>query len=87
MNWFTGLILYALIWWVTIFAVLPFGTQPIDDPDQVAGGWRGAPAHPRLWLKAGITTVVAAIIWLGCYALITSGWLSFRSGWLALPAD
>ena len=87
MNWFVGTVLYALIWWVVIFAVLPFGTQPVDEPDQVTGGWRGAPANPRMLMKAAVTTVVAAVIWLGCYALITSDWLSFRSGWLALPKD
>ena len=40
MNWFTGVVLYALIWWTVLFAVLPIGTRPIDDPDQQSG-WRG----------------------------------------------
>ena len=31
------------------------------------------------------TTVVAAVLWAVCYALIASDWISFRSGWLALP--
>jgi hypothetical protein len=32
-----------------------------------------------------ITTLVSAVLWGGAYALIESDWLSFRSGWLALP--
>lgn len=86
MNWFIGVILYVLIWWVTLFAVLPVGTRPVAEPD-AATGWRGAPAHPRMWLRVGATTLVAAVIWGGCYALIVSDWISFRSGWLALPTD
>ena len=45
MNWFTGCVLYILIWWVTLFAVLPIGTQAVERPDEVSG-WRGAPARP-----------------------------------------
>jgi predicted secreted protein len=86
MTWFTGVVLYALIWWTTLFAILPIGTRPVSDADP-ASGWRGAPERPRLWRKALMTTAVAAVIWLGCYAIISSDWLSFRSGWLAMPSD
>jgi predicted secreted protein len=84
MNWFTGVVLYVLIWWTALFAVLPFGTKPVADADP-ATGWRGAPERPRMLMKAIATTLIAAVIWLACYVVITSGWISFRSGWLALP--
>ncbi len=42
MDWFTGIVLYVLIWWTTLFAVLPFGTKPVADADPTTG-WRGAP--------------------------------------------
>jgi predicted secreted protein len=86
MNWFTGVVLYVLIWWTALFAVLPFGTRPVAEPDK-ATGWRGAPAEPRMWRKLAITTVVAAVVWGLCFALITSDWISFRSGWLAMPTN
>jgi predicted secreted protein len=86
MNWFTGVVLYVLIWWTSLFAVLPLGTRPVAEPDK-STGWRGAPAHARMWRKVAITTLVAAVIWIGCYALITSDLVSFRSGWWAMPAD
>ncbi|WP_431269336.1 DUF1467 family protein [Dankookia sp. P2] len=48
-------------------------------------GWRGAPENPRLLRKALITTAISVVIWLGIYFLVESDWLSFRTGWLALP--
>ena len=83
MDWVTGGVLYLLIWWVVIFAVLPVGTKPQADPDTVSG-WRGAPVRPRLGRKLLATTVIAALVWGGCVAVIESDWLSFRHGWLAL---
>ncbi len=65
MTWFTGVVLFVLIWWVALFAVLPFGTHPVAEPDE-ATGWRGAPARPRMWMKFGATTVVAVVIWGIC---------------------
>ena len=44
MGWFTGVVLYVLIWWVVLFAVLPFGTKAVSEAD-AASGWRGAPAQ------------------------------------------
>ncbi len=87
MNWFTGVVLYVMLWWTALFAVLPFGASPIEDGRDVPGGWRGVPVRPRLLAKGLATTAVAAVFWIACYLLITSPYLSFRSGWLALPPD
>jgi predicted secreted protein len=83
-GWFTGCVLYVLIWWTVLFAVLPFGTKPISEADKTSG-WRGAPEKPRIARKVLVTTLVAAVIWFGCYLVISSNWLSFREGWLAMP--
>jgi len=84
MGWVSGTVVYFLIWWVVLFAVLPIGTQPVAEGD-AESGWRGAPANPRLWRKVLITTLVATVFWLGAYALISSDYMSFRSGWWAMP--
>ncbi len=63
MNWFEGAVAFVVIWWVVLFAVLPIGIKPTEKGD--IGHAAGAPANPRLWVKAGITTAVAAVIWLG----------------------
>jgi predicted secreted protein len=76
MNWFTGLIVYVLVWWVTLFAVLPLWIAPAEPGD--LGHAAGAPKQPRLGRKALVTTLVAAVIWVAIYALVRSPWLSFR---------
>ena len=78
MDWFTGFVLYALIWWTVLFAVLPFWTRPVSDAAADTGGWRGAPERPLLRRKLVATTLVAAVIWVGGIALIRSPYLSFR---------
>ena len=82
---FTGTIVYLLIWWTALFAVLPIGTRPDAEGGPASGGWRGAPEKPFLLRKIVATTLVSAVLWLVVYALVESDWLSFRSGWLALP--
>ena len=84
MGYFNGFVLYVLIWWTVLFAVLPLGTSPVVEPDQ-ATGWRGAPARPRIARKLVITTLVSLAIWGFCALIISSGWISFRTGFAALP--
>jgi predicted secreted protein len=86
MNWFNAFVLYVLIWWVTLFAVLPLGTRPVEAPD-AATGWRGAPEKPRLGRKLVITSMVSLLIWAVIIGVIESGWLSFRHGILKMPDD
>jgi predicted secreted protein len=76
MGWVTGIVVYFLVWWVTLFAVLPLWVTPADPDDP--GYAAGAPVRPRLLLKATITTAVSAVIWLVIFALVKSPWLSFR---------
>jgi predicted secreted protein len=83
MDWFTGIVVYLLIWWTALFAVLPIGTRPVEDADLEAGGWRGVPQRPLILRKVIGTTVLAAVLWLGAYALIRSELVSFREGWFA----
>ena len=87
MGWFTACVLYVLIWWTVLFAVLPFWTRPVSEADMENGGWRGAPERPLLLRKLVATTLVAAIIWAGGVALIRSPYLSFREMARTMPED
>ncbi len=72
----SGIVLYVLIWWMVFFTTLPWGIRRAGDEDK--GHDAGAPVSPRLWLKAGITTVVAAALWGVGYWLVESEYLSLR---------
>ena len=57
------LAIYVVVWWITIFAILPIGVRSQDEAGEVVpGSDPGAPALPRLALKALITTAVSAVI-------------------------
>jgi predicted secreted protein len=76
MNWFTGIIVYVLVWWVALFAILPLWVAPAEPGD--LGHAAGAPKQPLLRRKVLVTSLVAAVIWIAIYALVRSPWLSFR---------
>ena len=63
MSWATGVMVYLVIWWIILFAVLPLGVRRVENPG--LGQDPGAPERPQLLRKAIITTVVAAVLWLG----------------------
>lgn len=75
MTWFTAILVYLIVWWVVIFAVLPWGVRPREAPE--AGHERGAPERPMLWRKAAVTTVISAVIWLVIYFLVESNAIDF----------
>jgi predicted secreted protein len=72
----TAIAIYFLIWWITLFAVLPFGVRRQDEDGAIAPGTDpGAPAIPRLGLKLLSTTMVASVIFGLCYLVYVNGLL------------
>jgi predicted secreted protein len=68
MNLVGALALYFVIWWITLFAVLPFGIRSQHETGDVTAGTEpGAPVLPGLLKKAAITSVIAAVIFAGVY--------------------
>ena len=78
MGWISGLAVYVIIWWLTIFMVLPWGVRPIGREDVEKGQAAGAPQRPRLLLKIALNTVLAGIVWGVVYVVVESGSISFR---------
>jgi predicted secreted protein len=61
---------YFLIWWVVLFAVLPWGAHSQDESGEVAPGTEpGAPAVHRVWMKLLWTTLIASVVF-GILAVI-----------------
>ena len=76
MSWATGLMVYLVIWWTILFAVLPLGVRKVENSG--LGQDHGAPQRPQLLKKALITSLVAAVLWLGFYVLNQSDVFDFR---------
>ncbi|MGC6516556.1 MAG: DUF1467 family protein [Candidatus Puniceispirillaceae bacterium] len=76
MDIVSGIVVYILLWWWVLFMVLPFGAKA---PEVIEKGHAtSAPERPRLIKKMLITSVIAACLWFGADALISSGIFTFR---------
>ena len=76
----TALAAFFLVWWVTLFAVLPWGVRSQHEGGEMAPGTDpGAPTNFRLGQKLLWTTAVAVVIYAGCY-LVYSQHLVTLSG-------
>jgi len=60
---------YAVLWFLSLFCLLPVGLGSERDPDS------GAPLNPMLKKKALIASGIATVVWLIFYAAIGLGWL------------
>ncbi len=79
MGWVSGLAVYAIIWWLLLFMVLPWGVRPIGHKDVEKGQDAGAPGRPRMGLKLGINTALSAVVWGIVYVIAEAGLVSFRA--------
>jgi predicted secreted protein len=68
MGWATAIMVYVVLWWLAWFAVLPLGVRI---PEEVPYGQAtSAPENPRLLWKAGLATVIAALLWALVFWLV-----------------
>ncbi|MGR3621535.1 DUF1467 family protein [Pseudophaeobacter sp.] len=70
----SGLVLYAVIWFMTFLVVIPIRIETQGDRGEIEPGTHaGAPETHYLRQKAVITTVLAALLWALIAAIILSG--------------
>jgi len=80
----TAFAIFFLIWWVVLFAVLPWGIRSQHEAgDMIPGTDPGAPAIPNLLRKLLWTTIVSAIIFAACYVVYVNRLVTLES--LARP--
>lgn len=78
-----GIALYLMIWFMTLFAVLPFGVKTQGEAGEVVEGTpASAPASPRLWRVVIINTIVAAFAFAFVWTALERDWLG-----LYIPAE
>lgn len=77
MSWLTLAAIYFTVWWVVLFAVLPFGVRPQEAPEP--GHQPGAPQAPMLKKKFLWTTVISAVLVGAVWSLFATGLLDWRT--------
>jgi predicted secreted protein len=79
----SAIAIYFIIWWLVLFAVLPFGVRNAAEAGEAVEGGNdeGAPVVHGLKWKAGVTTVVATAVFAATYWLLVNDVL----GTLDLP--
>jgi predicted secreted protein len=82
----TAIAIYFLIWWIVLFAVLPWGVRAQGD-EGAPGTDPGAPLVPHLKAKLGWTTVIATLVFGVCAFVYVNGLITLDdlAGWMGMP--
>ena len=63
MGWVVAFAIYFIVWWLVLFATLPFGLRTQDeDGDVTLGTTSSAPRGPHVGRAMLRTTVISALI-------------------------
>jgi predicted secreted protein len=72
-SWISAIALYFIVWWVVLFAMLPFGLKTQDEADDVTlGTVPSAPRGPHM-LKVVIRTTIVSLVICGAFYGLTKG--------------
>ena len=77
MTVFSGFVLYAVIWFLTLFVVLPLRLTTQGDAGSVVPGTpAGAPTDAGMKRRLMVTTLAAAAVWGVAAVIILTGAIS-----------
>lgn len=72
----SALVLFAVIWFLVLFVVLPLRlTTQGDRGEIVPGTHAGSPVDAQIGRRFLVTTGVAVVLWAICFTVIVSGWI------------
>lgn len=75
----SAIVLFAVVWFMVFFIVLPLRLTTQGEAGEVVPGTHAsAPADPQLKKKVRITTLVAFVVWAVIAGVILSGWITVR---------
>tara|TARA_B110001452_G_scaffold264572_1_gene267776 strand:- start:1143 stop:1397 length:255 start_codon:yes stop_codon:yes gene_type:complete len=76
-----SIIVYASIWWIVFFSILPIGIKSNKEifKEKIAGIDPGAPKNPKIGKKFLITTIITSLLFIVIYYLTTTGFLNLRN--------
>ncbi|MBC6714639.1 MAG: DUF1467 family protein [Aurantimonas coralicida] len=70
MGWVSGLAIYFIIWWTSLFVILPLGQRSQADADDITlGTTHSAPAQHRMGWKLLQTTILACVVFAAFYVV------------------
>ena len=75
----SGIVLFAVIWFMTFLCVIPIRlTTQGDIGEVVPGTHAGSPEVHNLKKKAWITTAISAVLWIIIASVILTGAITVR---------
>jgi predicted secreted protein len=75
----TAVAIFFLIWWVVLFAVLPWGILSQHEGGEIVPGTDpGAPAVPKLGRKLIWTTLVSGVVFVAFYVVYSDRLLTLE---------
>ncbi|WP_127598303.1 DUF1467 family protein [Nitratireductor alexandrii] len=79
MSWVSGFAVYFIIWWVTLFVVMPFGLKTQEeDGDVTLGTTASAPKGPHMRRAALRATLISLLVFALLYVLTRQLGYSFE---------
>jgi predicted secreted protein len=84
---FTALAIYVVIWWIVLFAVLPWGVRSQHESGEMTPGTDpGAPVLTNLRLKLIWTTIVATMVFSAWFVIYVYRLITFDqlAAWLGM---
>ena len=75
----SAIVLFAVIWFLTLFIVLPLRLQTQGDVGKIEPGTHaGSPVNPQMKKRFLVTTAVAVVLWAIIAGSIISGAFAVR---------
>ena len=75
MQYGTWFAIYFVVWWLTLFAVLPFAARSKAQDAPVAGADPGAPPKPDFVKILTATSLIAAVVFAIVLWFIENGYV------------
>lgn len=68
--------IYFIVWWITLFAVLPFNVRTQDEAGAIVPGTpESAPAEPKLLRIIVINTIIASLVFSVVLSIVLYEWI------------
>lgn len=70
----SAIVLFAVVWFMVLFIVLPLGLKTQGESGDVTPGTpSSAPDEAQIWRKIKLVTLIAVILWAAIGGIILSG--------------